>query len=713
MVQTQFDKARRSENRAAAQSAPKQSKPAGQFQDNRPETIAQRQLHQAVDNTHFQAFNEMAAFAARALPGSINEAKVAQRRPADFVPYLDPIYSHTAFMGKNVWDTLYLAIKKYVSLDETEYFSRYEQLQIMENASRPCSEDASKWQQDKKMNAITQLAHFLDRVYIEKGQVNQAIKGKLDLQGQLAPVANDPAATTMAEAATITQGEDVFDNKELIGQAHKAKLVLDKTPMQGALSTFPVIDCFVLEKTLTACKIAYWEKKIYTQPDKELIETKVDRVDGWVNKNACDIDNLMGNTVVDLLGAASADRADQPLFPQRPSIKDIVQVGLADCYLLAPIAGFVDKNPGIIENMMKDNGNGTVTVRFYDITSNGMQGRNYTPRFITINKSIVQVNGKNVYAGGALWVQLIEKAFAAAGYTGKTNALDLPKSALVPSYGEIEFGKAEIAMEHILGKPARVTETNTKGGSIPQHIATRLPWSKAEIQEHNLHKASLNKPKDYQTLTMFGILKGDIGAIDEWFSFLGKLNKPLDSLVQDLAQKGASVNNYQAEIRLEDFGSFFHTNKLSLPVVKNLMSWLVANQIYPGKRGTSIYSNSQMEIFQDIVQKLTTNNIVALSTRIQVGRAPTGIGSSGGEEMTKGLAGKHVYTVLDFGYGPGKSKIQLSGPQKWLKIRNPWGQYERKYVKNKAIETWGGSGEFWLELSDVTKRFKSFSSIDL
>ena len=60
-----------------------------------------------------------------------------------------------------------------------------------------------------------------------------------------------------------------------------------------------------------------------------------------------------------------ADRRDDPLFAHEPSMNDIEQKYLGDCYLQAGVSSLVMNNPTAIKECMQDNGNGTVTVRFY------------------------------------------------------------------------------------------------------------------------------------------------------------------------------------------------------------------------------------------------------------------------------------------------------------------------------------------------------------
>lgn len=99
-----------------------------------------------------------------------------------------------------------------------------------------------------------------------------------------------------------------------------------------------------------------------------------------------------------------------PLFAHEPSPGDIHQGYIGDCYFLAALATVVSKNPQTIKDCMRDNGNGTVTVRFYD--------DNQKLLYVTVDKVIPKfgriLKEGNKGSHNCLWVQMMERAYAAS-----------------------------------------------------------------------------------------------------------------------------------------------------------------------------------------------------------------------------------------------------------------------------------------------------------
>ncbi len=117
------------------------------------------------------------------------------------------------------------------------------------------------------------------------------------------------------------------------------------------------------------------------------------------------------------------DYSNVPLFTHEPTVEDIVQGDVGDCYLLSTLASIVETNPQFIKEMLHENDDHTVTVRFYDDKGKMM--------YVTVNKTVpkdlkADKKGKikDRYARGALWVKMIEKAFVASGLAVYANKME-------------------------------------------------------------------------------------------------------------------------------------------------------------------------------------------------------------------------------------------------------------------------------------------------
>jgi hypothetical protein len=98
-----------------------------------------------------------------------------------------------------------------------------------------------------------------------------------------------------------------------------------------------------------------------------------------------------------------------------PRAEDIQQGGLGDCYFLASLTAVVADNPEAVRDAIRNNHDGTYSVRFYD------EGRREV--WVTVSRNLpVDAAGNLLYARAKdrdgdnkmeLWVPLMEKAYAA------------------------------------------------------------------------------------------------------------------------------------------------------------------------------------------------------------------------------------------------------------------------------------------------------------
>ena len=135
-----------------------------------------------------------------------------------------------------------------------------------------------------------------------------------------------------------------------------------------------------------------------------------------VNSSATQLNELIGkwflgtdlpSSTVSLSGAStfsiSYQTVAKPLFATSgPSMGDVNQGYLGDCYLLSSLAEVASQNASDITSMITSNGNGTYGVRFYE---------NGQAQYVTVNSSLAD-NGTIFNNGPDMWASLVEKAYA-------------------------------------------------------------------------------------------------------------------------------------------------------------------------------------------------------------------------------------------------------------------------------------------------------------
>ena len=260
------------------------------------------------------------------------------------------------------------------------------------------------------------------------------------------------------------------------------------------------------------------------------------------------------------------DARDIELFPEEPAISDVVQGNVGNCYLIATLGGVLEADPSYIKKIMKDNGDGTVTVKLY--VKNKMDD-NYSPVYVTVDKTIAyDKKGDMVGSMGALWVKLYEKAVAAAGIKQEKRG--------VYSIHQLKSGNARDALAWITG---------VRGGDIFAQNADGVNY------DFTLEMPSDWKYKDKKT------------------------NKT--GYTEKFMQRVAKVKN-------------------SLEVL------------------------------------LKNNAVVIAGAYSKLAGAP-GLGVNG-ENVRRGIAGKHAYTVL---------KLEEINGEIYVRIRNPWGTGVVETVQNE------------------------------
>lgn len=419
------------------------------------------------------------------------------------------------------------------------------------------------------------------------------------------------------------------------------------------------------------------------------------------------------------------EKTNQPLFERDPHPSDVKQGGVGDCYLMAIMSSLAKSDPQFIKDMMQDKGS-TVVVRLFHVTADGRGKKSFTARYFQIEKSVAKDGAKgDMFAKDSLWVQMLEKAYVAGGFTGLFKDYIGNLSNQETSYDTIGTGGWGFAMEVLTGKPHAdiffqtpnhseyiVTDiTGIERGTVApagRHQGVTPPWS---THERNFFATARNA-RDYRSLNAYTILGRDLNKVRQWFHFVGQgsLAKLFDR------EHNAS---YDGQLTIDDFTDLFNGTmkdlsgnevaglpKLQAAVAQDIINWITGQKLYPGKRGSGTYSQLQINLFQQIKEAVDKNDLVTIGSKAKMG-ASEGSGHSAGEALSGGLVGPHMYSVFRYN----EAKV----PTKELLVRNPWGRYEQKNVRNaqnelvavvnKGTNPEDNDGEFWLLLEDLTKSF--------
>jgi hypothetical protein len=142
-------------------------------------------------------------------------------------------------------------------------------------------------------------------------------------------------------------------------------------------------------------------------------------------------------------GTLWAQSADGKTLP--PSLDDISQGGVGDCYLFASMAAIVKANPQKIVDMIRDNKDGTYTVTFEGIGF-------FSSAEQTVSATLPKGKHGNVTARKALWPLIVEAAYGKekGGLETGRNPGDVMQEML--DEGPARFDPREKTVDYIMGK---------------------------------------------------------------------------------------------------------------------------------------------------------------------------------------------------------------------------------------------------------------------
>ncbi len=381
---------------------------------------------------------------------------------------------------------------------------------------------------------------------------------------------------------------------------------------------------------------------------------------------------------------------EKPLFPHEPSVNDIAQGKLGDCYLLSGLSAIVHASPQMIKDCMRDNGDGTVTVRFYKNSEE--QGRPMKEVYVRVKKSVPE---GDVYAKGSLWVQMIEKAYAASGLHHSQES--------GPGYNAIEGGTSDQFISRLTGKRA-VRVMKTKPAKDTDNYFDAFMDSIREkhetdgmVREVTLQAEALGIPLTGE-VTADDIIQIGMAA----FNYMQYFDTVKDKKISNQEQ----AKEFFDHLKLEELPDIIPKEKQTdeIQIERNRsMKETVLRQIrnfmlsfLPHEAFSGLYSAHAEELYTKIQDSIKRGERVTASSE-QSFEGGT-IGGLNGEGVKLGIVSKHAYTVMG---------VKQMDQNKYVQLRNPWAHMGRTYERDtksgritRGVQNKGNHGIFLVELNE-------------
>ncbi len=457
-------------------------------------------------------------------------------------------------------------------------------------------------------------------------------------------------------------------------------------------------------------------------------------------------------------------RRDDALFPHEPSMNDVKQLYLGDCYLQSAISSLVQNNPEALKDGMCDNGDGTVTVRFYKtVTVPPAEGqrratKQQVPLFVTVTKDVpaLNSNGDDAYSDECLWMQLLEKAYAASGLHRSDDLKNLENAqqqalAVLTIQLNQRGATAEEAQAELAALQAKQTAEmermqhsfqNIEGGGSGDFLERFTGVQKEQIifahpaadhisetfvsLENGLHDWLEENPIDFPlSISTVGIAIQEYLVKKHGTVYQEKKDGTLQNVtvcssplyLEDIQDAMAHIDDWIEDVQnlnpgldkaVAPFG--FSAQEL-LSRIQRVFPPFMEKAISDNTFGsiqhrpmTGQYTNYAVDVYNYINTALEVGSSINIGTRqfLKDGLQATG---KNGESEQGGIVERHAYSVIGVTERDGNRFVQL---------RNPWSSGEMQYQKitqpdgtvtyrSKSVDT-EMKGQFYMELNDFISK---------
>ena len=397
------------------------------------------------------------------------------------------------------------------------------------------------------------------------------------------------------------------------------------------------------------------------------------------------------------------DRRNEPLFAKEPNFNDIKQGNTGNCYFLAYMSTLAKNNPQALKDMMKDNGNGTVTCRF-----NNNEGK---PVYVTVNKTVPGFkqfkHNKNdkliptTKEDNPLWLDMAEKAYMMSGL----------KPFKQPNANEeSEYNDMLSNYKYVAGNPKMSDEQAKKGifaacfGNVPyseerfkrmmQHSCVGMSGGTGAILGRHLLGVQsftkvLNKFDKLEVVNMMAepekYPNQRISDMDFDNSLTAEEKQALKHIKQyaagvlfDDKSKNYKINGGRGYKSFDSVGVEDVVNSLGTAVRKNRKKLVELNPSF--KNNPKALDDLAKKYAESVVDFQLKNDgtyrSIPFRTEGKYSKFSENLYNSlqnhiKEKQLVSAGFGRHAYSVL----GVREEKLKNGETKKYVTLRNPWGKH--------------------------------------
>lgn len=425
-------------------------------------------------------------------------------------------------------------------------------------------------------------------------------------------------------------------------------------------------------------------------------------------KNSCEVE--LDNPTEYLGYIEQYQQSEAPLFGEgSPSIEDVRQYKVPDCFLLASLGSILTQPDGasFIRSMLRQNDDGTTTVRLFN-------PKTLEPVYVRVENSYIVDHEGSLNNHTGLWVDILEKAAASVPeFFGSTNA---------SMSGALKGGSESTALKILTGCHSEeefLSYDRFFAWDIGNFFADELLQLDSLFKVKKLMQAE--SPEQVGQLEIDKIIAGTLSPKISVFKKLFDENAEeiclqlIDFYLENKDKWEEIYTQYSdGQQRLEKIIEYFsqdEKNTQAVDILKRLFTYYHKDVAKGVRRDnqriySGIYSPEELQVFNDIEEKIAAGESLTAGTPHRY------------DEKVPGLRATHAYTIVGVfeQLRPDYKDENKMRPIKMIRIRNPWGVTGRLYLPNMDdptqidIREEREAGIFDLELKEFCRYYQSYTS---